>query len=401
MVKVQPRNLREPVYLPNELLKQIILYVAISEQYQETLYSACLVSRQWYSVAIGKLYDSPYLYGSKFFSFVNSIAPPTVRPGRPGGLGGLVRTLDLSQLIHQSTRSLTAKLIGRTKSHLESFTAPQTSFAVNAFPALTKCSNLRKLDLSLASGVISAYDCLHLMDKLPELEEFSFPKECVGGRRPYDRPKQASKLKTLRLRQMGLETFAFLQRAWSQNPPPIVNLSLTDIHGPQLPIRHARDLVDILSTRLCDLTVSIRIQTDDVMIAWDSLLRTCQRLERLTIPASLIGPRFFSCPPDALSEHPLEVISVTPSRPSECLPRATHLRIDAPYGGYFNNVKAVRLSVAFGHSLAALKSLLRLRAEFRFGLIEYKGKLRNAGSTSNLEDLKQAEQRDAIQVCFV
>lgn len=67
-------------------------------------------------------------------------------------LGSMVKTLHMGRLVHHSTNSLTARLLGQTKKNLEIFVAPRVSFAVNCLPALSKCQNLRVLNLSLVSG---------------------------------------------------------------------------------------------------------------------------------------------------------------------------------------------------------------------------------------------------------
>jgi len=41
----------------------------------------------------------------------------------------LVRVLDMSMLVHNGSRSLTARILGRLKGSLEYFVAPQASFA--------------------------------------------------------------------------------------------------------------------------------------------------------------------------------------------------------------------------------------------------------------------------------
>ena len=64
-----------PVYLPDEIILEILSYVAASKQAQKTLASCCLLSRQWYDAAVPILYAYPYLYGGNFDQFVRAVCP--------------------------------------------------------------------------------------------------------------------------------------------------------------------------------------------------------------------------------------------------------------------------------------------------------------------------------------
>lgn len=50
-------------------------------------------------------------------------------------LGGFVRRLDLSRLVHHSSNSMTARLIGRVRENLEVFIAPAAGFSYVLHPA--------------------------------------------------------------------------------------------------------------------------------------------------------------------------------------------------------------------------------------------------------------------------
>lgn len=82
----------------------------------------------------------------------------------------------MSGLVHNGSKSLTARLLGRVKKRLEEFVAPQASFAVNCLAALSKCSNLRRLDLSLVSEALSMIDLLRSTSLLPKLESLHLPR---------------------------------------------------------------------------------------------------------------------------------------------------------------------------------------------------------------------------------
>lgn len=177
------------VQLPQELLQQIFSYLAGNQQ---TLRACSLISKSWYSASIAYLYEDPMITGKNYDSFVRAICPSVNAHIRRNGLAELVRRLDMSGLVHNGSKSLTARLLGRVKTRLEEFVAPQASFAyvlhlsevlnaqnlftvlifcrVNCLAALSKCSNLRLLDLSLVSESISMADLLRSTSLLSKLE---------------------------------------------------------------------------------------------------------------------------------------------------------------------------------------------------------------------------------------
>lgn len=120
-----------PIYLPTEILVQIVRFVAADEAgRQEALYACCLVSRQWYSAAVEYLYQKPRVHrGNAFQQFTATICPGVGARRNKLNLGSFVRRLDLSRLVHHSSNSLTSRLLGRVKENLEVFIAPRVSFA--------------------------------------------------------------------------------------------------------------------------------------------------------------------------------------------------------------------------------------------------------------------------------
>lgn len=165
-----------PVYLPDEIIIQILDHVSRTRESQYTLASCCQLSRQWYNAAVPFLYDSPYLYGKNFDPFVKAICPSINLHVRKSTLADLVRVLDMRTLVHQGSKSVTARLLGRTKNNLEAFVAPVASFAMNCFPALSKCRRLRLLDLSLVSESPPLYELLKTVSQLQQLTTFRLPR---------------------------------------------------------------------------------------------------------------------------------------------------------------------------------------------------------------------------------
>ena len=172
----------EPVYLPDEIIVQILDHISrLRLISQSTLASCCQVSHQWYRNAIPLLYASPNLYGHNFSPFVASICPSKNLSVRSSPLASLVRCLDMSALVHQATKSTTARLLGRTKGNLEVFIAPVRGFAMNAFPALSKAHKLHTLDLSLVSESPPLPDLFKTLAHLHKLQTFRLPRSAGFG----------------------------------------------------------------------------------------------------------------------------------------------------------------------------------------------------------------------------
>ncbi|MCJ1280317.1 hypothetical protein MMC21_008144 [Puttea exsequens] len=164
--------------LPAELLETVFQHISHppTPSSQPTLHASTLVSRAWYSASIPFLYASPLLAGANFDAFVRAICPSINAHVRRNGLAELVRRLDMSALVHNGSKSLTARILGRMKGRLEVFVAPQASFAVNCLAALSKCSHLRKLDLQFVSESIAISDLLRSLSHLPRLETLHLPR---------------------------------------------------------------------------------------------------------------------------------------------------------------------------------------------------------------------------------
>ena len=120
---------KQPPYLPPEILLLIVSFIPPGPEAQPTLHALTLVSRLWYSAAIADLYRCPSIEGRRFNPFLSTICPSINARVKKNGLGDLVVKLDMSNLVHESSKSMTARLLGRVKGGLKVFLAPQASFA--------------------------------------------------------------------------------------------------------------------------------------------------------------------------------------------------------------------------------------------------------------------------------
>ncbi|KAI4197241.1 MAG: hypothetical protein LQ350_006072 [Teloschistes chrysophthalmus] len=172
--------------LPLEILEQIASYVNVLESEdgswlvrQRGLWAMTLVSRTWYAAAITKLYHSPGIRGKNFQLFVRTLCPSINPHIRKTDFSSMIKVLNMSYLVHDGSKSLTSRILGRVKDGLEVFIAPQASFAVNCLAALSKCLHLRKLDLSFVAQTVSTRQLLNSTSKCSQLEWLSI--KCDDG----------------------------------------------------------------------------------------------------------------------------------------------------------------------------------------------------------------------------
>ncbi|KAI9760325.1 MAG: hypothetical protein M4579_001729 [Chaenotheca gracillima] len=119
-------------YLPPELMVEVLSSLPDNKSTQRTLYSVCLTSRQWYRAAIPLLYRRPRVQGKSFEIFVKAISASKRGRTSGGDLATYVQVLDLSKLVHESSKSLLARLIRRVSGGLRVLIAPQSSFAMRS-----------------------------------------------------------------------------------------------------------------------------------------------------------------------------------------------------------------------------------------------------------------------------
>ncbi|KAG9956541.1 hypothetical protein KCU78_g24736, partial [Aureobasidium melanogenum] len=100
----------EPAYLPDELVLEILEYVAVDPEAQKSLYTCCLLSRQWHRAALPYLYAYPKIYGKNYDPFYRTMCPSINLRIKESPLAGLVKVLNLGMLVHHSSRSVTARV---------------------------------------------------------------------------------------------------------------------------------------------------------------------------------------------------------------------------------------------------------------------------------------------------
>ncbi|KAK7515589.1 hypothetical protein IWZ03DRAFT_348914 [Phyllosticta citriasiana] len=335
-------------HLPTELLLEVLDYIPHDSTSQPTLWAFCLVNHQWYNTAIRRLYERPHLYGKNYDFFVRTICPSVNLHVKKSDLAGLVRVLDLRSIVHQSSKSMTARLLGRTKSSLEAFVAPQASFAVNCFAALSKCGNLQTLDLSLISEAISISALANALQRLPRLKVLYFPRSSNDSNTAKG-PTSWPHLEELHL-SGPLERAFFEQLAGdapgeTSLPPTLTNLSIE--HCARVPLVSVRKLLEGVGPQLQRLRlVSNRCMDERQM---NIVLSFCPNLKSLEISHDYVTSRFGDISRWSLASHPLErldLLRFSTDHASDFASgelRPEHLT-EALDNNYFPNLRIVRVS---------------------------------------------------------
>jgi hypothetical protein len=336
-----PSHSGREVLLPSEIISHILSYIPRRENMQSTFWACSLVSRAWYSASIALLYNRPYVNGGNFSEFVRTVCPSKNAHIRQSTLAVLVRKLDMGELVHNASRSLTARLLGRLKGNIEEFVAPQASFAINSFAALSKCTKLRHLDLSLISASISNKLLFQTLKSLRELETLFFPRSSSHDQEHYTGVAYFWPPKLYALHLAGGVDSHFLRTHLVNAPHSLQRLSIQ--HCSQVFRPALVDMLQTLGPQLQHLTIRHPMQQLWVG-ALDSVLGECPSLTALRISADFVSDKMFS----ALyvqSPHPLRILDI------ECSPTAgadvgvsANAIYDAVEDGRLPDLRSVRVS---------------------------------------------------------
>ncbi|KAG7813843.1 hypothetical protein KL921_000117 [Ogataea angusta] len=135
-----------------------------------------LISRAFYYVLMPKLYYYPRLKSSNFAQFVDLVSQHQNKKR----FEGLVKILDLSQIIQSGKNSYVSKLLRRFSGSLEVFIASQASFGLSPLISLRLCHNLKILDLRLVSETVNLKELFNSIKSAPLLEQLSFPRSSIS-----------------------------------------------------------------------------------------------------------------------------------------------------------------------------------------------------------------------------
>lgn len=292
--------------LPAEVIFQIVSFLP-NRSCQSTLWACTLVSRAWYASSIARLYLHPYLTPVNFADFVSTICPSKNARIRHTPLSEFVLHLDMSELVHNSSRSLTARLLGRLKGNLEEFVAPQASFSINSFPALSKCVHLKSLDLSLVSTSMDMGQLFSTLSVLRNLETLYFPRTSSAADGTEHRSEDQLfewPPNLIALHLAGGIDDNFLRRHLTRIPETLNRLSIQ--HCSQVYSGALVECLRVFGPQLIHLTIRhpmAKLFTSSL----DEILALCPSLIALRISADYISSQLFESIPQP---HPLRILDL-------------------------------------------------------------------------------------------
>lgn len=300
---------------------------------QTVLANLCLLNKQWNRVAITRLYAHPRLNCKNYDLFVRSVIfEPTHRD-----LTEFIKELDLRLLLCQSSKSVMARLIGRTKNNLEIFRAAPKVFGVNCLAALSNCTKLHVLDLSVVTSPVNYWDFVRTLERLPQLKSLDAPRiigahygigyypAMVSTEFPW--PPTLSRLRLSRFYQSNDLDWIVLCRQPNLALPN--TLTMLVIQKGQFRRHVLTQILENVGHQLRDLTLTNLINIGML----NNILYYVENLERLCISTNLIDSTFpigdiQSDHFERIRHHPLRRLEIaTCSGTTEIQPNQSHFSI--------------------------------------------------------------------------
>lgn len=279
-------------FLPPEVLELIIEHLIRRRRpatIQKDLWACCLVSKQWYDVAIKYLYQNPILSPRNFSAFANTLSPPVGARVRRIGLEDFVQHLDMGLLAYESKKSTTARLISRTKNSLRTFVAPAVSFSTTCLAPISRCSHLERLDLSRDSYDFNMTQLMRAIKSIQTLTWLNMPKDCIAHHdQNFKEMEQLAQnfwplsLLSLQLNEYHFEPAQWQWRALLASLPPC----LTDLSFRNCPSYDTFDRIGSTSQTVPQLkNLSISVSRGDDTYYLNHIVKPFPNITKLTIPA--------------------------------------------------------------------------------------------------------------------
>ena len=317
---------KESFILPDEILVQITGYLVDEDEgsrisrpllsppkTQLMFATLCRINKQWYRISVPNLYTNPWLYGWNYDLFVRTVCPTWNESPRRSDLARFVKQLDLRLLVHQGSKSTTARLIGRTKGNLEVFRAPSSTFGVNCLVALSKCSKLRILDLSRLHAHVQFDDFVRTLSQLHKLQALDTPR--LPSTIPSSSPQAANKeitwppfLSKLRMSKLYGGEFLWL----FFNAPRWINASIPNTITSLIIQNGSVKTFEMIETLQNDVPSlkELTLTNLDLIRGFNNVLEHTPKLERLCISINLITAQFPFFSVEYNGNHPLKHLEI-------------------------------------------------------------------------------------------
>jgi hypothetical protein len=309
----------DPVHLPSETIDNIVDLVAGQQDEkarQARLWSLCLVSRDWYSVAVKHLYRSPVLGTRNFDLFIRTLCPPLNSKVRYVGLEDLVEDLRMGDLAYVTSSSMTARLLRRTKKSLVTFEAPSHSMSTSSLAPISKLATLQRLDLSRDKYDFDIYALLRAVHPLQKLHHLCLPRGALSSYPESSPPSQLTWPPNLDYLEAN-NTAPYYPRQWqsfiNHLPPSLRTLSFQHLRS-DTALAGITNL-DAEAPQVTSLIVEADegvdcIQDNDVSLY--NLLRVFPGLIKLSLPESVLHyDACFEFSGEGLGQH-LQLLTFQP-----------------------------------------------------------------------------------------
>ncbi|CUM66695.1 uncharacterized protein PRCAT00004373001 [Priceomyces carsonii] len=258
---------------------EIIIYVLEILDYNDQLRPKFLrISKLFYNIVLPMIYRHPKLKATNFFAFVDTISSNK-------NIGNFIKVLNLSYIIQTGKNAFIAKLLKRSRKHLEVFVAPQTSFGLGPLIALKNCERLKVLDLRLVSETLNLVELFKSISKLNELTHLSFPRSSIEL---YDYSSIAWPPKLSFLRISGGVTDLFLME--SHFPSTIRQLEFA--HCPSVKSFGLHSVLFRLGANLTSFKVQYPMPTLE-QNSLDRIFNYCPNLIVLEVAVDYVSSSFF------------------------------------------------------------------------------------------------------------
>ncbi|KAJ9609202.1 hypothetical protein H2200_006974 [Cladophialophora chaetospira] len=168
-----------------DIVHIIIDFVALlpDDERQRTLWACASVSRTWYEVALRRLYHSPELATRNIDLFARTVCSGRKNSQTSAHIAQLksaVRHLKITEADQKARNSTIGRVLDRVNSSLESYESSTVTANTSILSSLSRCTNLKFLDLTANLRELNFLDILDATAMLPRLETLKTPQNCLS-----------------------------------------------------------------------------------------------------------------------------------------------------------------------------------------------------------------------------
>ncbi|EEB06349.1 F-box protein Pof5 [Schizosaccharomyces japonicus yFS275] len=281
------------VNFPSEIWLRIFCFLDVNGTKQEKNYGQLLrICKAAYYAGLRVIYYYPKINARNYASFFYAITH------RPYGI--FVHHLNLVNATYTAKASMTSRMLRLCSKNLISFYSPQSGIGFTAFRALSQCTKLEILDLSVLTLKADLFYLFEGVKDLKKLHSIIFPPISQVSMRSIN--CWPTSLKSVSL--SGGFTDEFLSE--SLFPSSIRRLGIS--HCPFVTDTGILMFLSRIGHQLSSLSISFPMPQLSRR-GLDSVLLLCPNLKKLSISVNYITSDFISAIPE--EGHGLEILDLT------------------------------------------------------------------------------------------